>query len=319
MRCEQLDVLVQFAPVDLVFDAVVREVDLPVEVRQVVVARPRPDLVLAPVGAAVTIGTSAVVLLQELLVLALQVLLQHDAPHFEPVVLGAEPGFLLSIGRVQVRVVIQFTFPADTRIERLGRLVVPVERVGIEQVSPLARQRQATLAVAEIHSFDEALAPQMFHGVVVSIEVALGHDTKGADSGQGAAVLAVQVEHAVAVHDQLALVAPRQIEVAHQAIAQVTVVSVPVFVHSRTAVAAFTAARVISRIEHGCPPDMALRSVVREGARAVAARGDSGRRRAPGALCRAAVRAGLQDSGSGRLGRTERRSRPGLSGLRASS
>jgi len=52
VRCEQLDVLVQFAPVDLVFDAVVREVHLPVEVRQVVVARPRPDLVLAPVGAA---------------------------------------------------------------------------------------------------------------------------------------------------------------------------------------------------------------------------------------------------------------------------
>ena len=83
---------------------------------------------------------------------------------------------------------------------------------------------------------------------------------------------------AVAVHYQLALVAPRQVEVAHQAIAQITVVSVPVFVHSRTAIAAFTVARVISRIEHGCPPDMALRWVVREGTRAVAARGDSGRR-----------------------------------------
>jgi len=42
--------------------------------------------------------------------------------------------------------------------------------------------------------------------------------------------------------------------------------------------AAFTAARVISRIEHGCPLDMALRWVIREGTRAVDARGDSGRR-----------------------------------------
>ena len=50
-----------------------------------------------------------------------------------------------------------------------------------------------------------------FHGVVVGIEVVLGHDTKDADSGQAAAVLAVQFVHAVAVHDQLALVALRQI------------------------------------------------------------------------------------------------------------
>jgi hypothetical protein len=42
--------------------------------------------------------------------------------------------------------------------------------------------------------------------------------------------------------------------------------------------AAFTVARVISRIEHGCPSDMALRWIVREGARADAARVDSGRR-----------------------------------------
>jgi hypothetical protein len=82
---EQLDVLVEFAPVDLVLDAVVGEVDLPVEVRQVVVVRPRADLVLVTIRAAIAVGPPAVVLLKELLVLALQVLFEDDAPNIEPV------------------------------------------------------------------------------------------------------------------------------------------------------------------------------------------------------------------------------------------
>ena len=53
---EQLDVLVVFAPVDLVLDAVVGEVDLAVEVRQVVFARPVADLVLVAVRSAVAVG-----------------------------------------------------------------------------------------------------------------------------------------------------------------------------------------------------------------------------------------------------------------------
>ena len=46
---EQLDVLVVLAPVNLVLDAVVREVNLAVEVRQVVLARPLADLVFVSV------------------------------------------------------------------------------------------------------------------------------------------------------------------------------------------------------------------------------------------------------------------------------
>ena len=68
-----------FASVDLVLDAVVREVDLAIEVRQVMLARPGADLVLSAVRTAVAVGPTAVVLLQERLVLALQVLLEDDA------------------------------------------------------------------------------------------------------------------------------------------------------------------------------------------------------------------------------------------------
>ena len=63
-----------------------------------------------------------------------------------------------SCGSLVNGVVMQFAFPAHAGIERLGRFVVPVERAGIEQVTPLAREGQATLAVPEVYRFDEALA-----------------------------------------------------------------------------------------------------------------------------------------------------------------
>ena len=72
MGREQLDVLVVFAAIDLVLDAVVREVHLAIEVRQVVLARPVADLVVVAVGSSVAVGSVAVVVLQELLVLALR-------------------------------------------------------------------------------------------------------------------------------------------------------------------------------------------------------------------------------------------------------
>jgi hypothetical protein len=52
---------VHLAPVHLVLDAVVREERLAVEVRQIVVTRPIPDLTLAAVRAAVAVGVTAVV------------------------------------------------------------------------------------------------------------------------------------------------------------------------------------------------------------------------------------------------------------------
>ncbi len=71
---EKLNVLMVIVPVDLILDAVVREVELTIEVRQIVVARPLPDLAFVSVRPAVAVGAPAVVLLQELLVLAFQVL-----------------------------------------------------------------------------------------------------------------------------------------------------------------------------------------------------------------------------------------------------
>ena len=177
----------------------------------------------------------------------------------EAAVLVSETGFLLAVRRVEIRVVVDFARAADAGVERLRRLVVSLQRVRIEQVSPFRRERQAALVVAQVHRLDEALVAQVFEGVVVDVEVVFGHDAKGADGGQRAAVFAVQLVDAVTVNDQLALVAARQVEVAHQAVARI-VVPVAFVVHARAAVLPLvTVARIISRIEHGCPPDMALR------------------------------------------------------------
>jgi hypothetical protein len=77
--------------------------------------------------------------------------------------------------------------------------------VGVEQVAPFARERQAALVVAEIDRLDEALVAQMVERVGVDVEVVLGHDAEGADGGQRSAVLAIQLIDAVADRDQLAL------------------------------------------------------------------------------------------------------------------
>ena len=151
--------------------------------------------------------------LQELLVLALQVLLEDDALNLKPVVVVSEPGLFLPVGRIEIRVVTNLARAAHARVERLRRLVVAVHRVRVEQVSTLAREGQSALVVAQVHRVDKALVAQVCQAVVVDVEVVLGYDPKGADGGQRAAVLAVQFVDSVAVHNQLALVAPRQVEI----------------------------------------------------------------------------------------------------------
>ena len=68
VRRKELDVLVKLSAIELVLDSVVGEMNLVVEVRQIVLARPVTDLVLVATRSAVAVGATAVGLLQELLV-----------------------------------------------------------------------------------------------------------------------------------------------------------------------------------------------------------------------------------------------------------
>jgi hypothetical protein len=99
-RREQLDVLVLLAAIHLVLDAVVREMHLAIEVRQAALACPVADLVLAAVRSSVAVCSASVMVLQELLVLALEILLEDDASDLEIRMLVSEAGFLLAERRV---------------------------------------------------------------------------------------------------------------------------------------------------------------------------------------------------------------------------
>ena len=105
MRRKELDVLVKLSAIELVLDSVVGEMNLIVEVRQIVFTRPATDLVLVATRAAVAVGATAVGLLQELLVLALQVLFKDDAPNLK-VRYVSKTGLFLSKCRVEIRVVV---------------------------------------------------------------------------------------------------------------------------------------------------------------------------------------------------------------------
>ena len=83
VRREQLDVLMVLTAVDLVLDAVIREMHLAIEVRQVVLARPVADLVVGAVRSSVGVCSASVMVLQEFLVLPPEVLLEDDAADLE--------------------------------------------------------------------------------------------------------------------------------------------------------------------------------------------------------------------------------------------
>ena len=140
-----LDVLLARAPVDvLVLDAHVGEVDLLVEVRQVVFDRPRGNLLGIPVGAAVTVGAAAIPLLQEALVLALELVVEDDAPNAIAALGEAVGG--LQVGAIDLDVVLQLARLPDARVERLsGVLARPAPR--LQQLPSLLRQRDDTVPV----------------------------------------------------------------------------------------------------------------------------------------------------------------------------
>ncbi len=100
---DHLDVLVPVASLELVFDAEVWKVDVPVEVGQVVFARPLFDLARIAIGTAVTIRTAAVRRLRPFLVFTLEVAIEDDAANAGSLL--AQPFVLSHVGAIELCVV----------------------------------------------------------------------------------------------------------------------------------------------------------------------------------------------------------------------
>src|SRR5262245_17782624 len=180
---EELDVLMKFPAVDLVLDSVVGEMHVIVEVPQIVVACPVADLVFITTGSAVTVGTVAVVVLQELLIFPLEVLFEDDASDLEDVVLFSEPSVLLPKGRVKIRIVVDLARAAGAGVEPLRRFTVSLQRVGLEQVTAFRRKGQPAFTVAKLDGLHEPLIVEVVECVARKIQVVFRRDPKGADGG----------------------------------------------------------------------------------------------------------------------------------------
>ena len=217
--------------------------------------RPLADFFLVAVRPSVTISPVAVVVLQEVLVIPLEVLFKDDAADLDVSVLLSETRFLLAIRGVQVGVVIEFARAVHARVKCLGLTLVAPSVIGVEQVATLVRENDCLVVFVERNGPDQTFVAQVVEGVavrrVVSVtsKVALGHDAERADHRQCAAVLAVQLVHVIAVDDQLARLAAWQVKVVHQPVARVMVGPATLVVYPRTPVVAF--ARIVpSRVVH---------------------------------------------------------------------
>ena len=119
MERHDFDVDVIQAAVDIdILDARIREMHVPVEVRQVVFARPFLNLRLTAIGPAIAIGTTSIPLLQELLVLSFQLAVELHAKNARLALL--EPRRLSNIRAIDLRVVRTLPSLVRTRVERLA-------------------------------------------------------------------------------------------------------------------------------------------------------------------------------------------------------
>jgi len=124
---DDLDVLVTVPSVQHVLDPEVGEVDALIEGREVMIAGPFLDLARVAIRSAVAVGSAAIVLLQPLLVLAFELLLEHDTADVSA--LFAEPFLLAQECGIQLRVVRQLARPADAFVEGLLAVILTVATV----------------------------------------------------------------------------------------------------------------------------------------------------------------------------------------------
>ena len=115
--------------------------------RKVVLPCPVLDLQRIAIGSAIAVVTIAIALLQELLILALQVVLEDDAVDVRAFVTEAF-GFL-RVGAIEFRVMLQFARLRDAGIESLAVARVIVQTPRFQQIASLFGQRDDAVVAVE--------------------------------------------------------------------------------------------------------------------------------------------------------------------------
>jgi hypothetical protein len=144
MLRRHLDVVVVPPAVGLlILDTQIGEVDLIIEVGQVVLERPVANLLFAPIGMSVVIGTVAITFVEPGLVLTLELVVEEDALNPRPAL--SQTLRCAFVGAIDLKVVFQLPRPFEAIPERLAVTLVAVTML-FQQAPPLLRQRDRMLA-----------------------------------------------------------------------------------------------------------------------------------------------------------------------------
>lgn len=134
--------------------------NLLVEARQAVVDRPRGYLLGIPIGAAIGIRAASIRLLEKALVLALEFVVEDDAP--QPAAAARQAIRGLAVGAIDLGVVLQLARLPNTCVERLPAARLARPPLALKKTAPVLRERHDAIAVtASRHGLDEVLLPKM--------------------------------------------------------------------------------------------------------------------------------------------------------------
>jgi hypothetical protein len=117
---------------------------LVVEVRQVVLARPLTDLICGSIGVSVVVVSVLVALVQPALVLALELVVEDDALDVGAALQQAR--LCLAVGAIDLEVVLEFTRARQARVEGLVVLVVAVS-MALEKAAAIFRQDHRPITI----------------------------------------------------------------------------------------------------------------------------------------------------------------------------
>jgi hypothetical protein len=124
----------------VVLDSNIRELDMPVVVRQVPLPRPPLDLLGRPIGPTARVAPAAIGCLEKALIVAFQLLFEDDVADARAALRQAFGR--LPIGAIEPRVVRQLARLRDTRVVRL---------TGLATAGPAAILEDLTTAIRERH------------------------------------------------------------------------------------------------------------------------------------------------------------------------
>jgi len=163
-----LDILPTDIPVRVfVLDSEIWEMHLIIEVGQVVLARPFPNLLHRPIRPAVAVASASIALLQEALVLTLQLAVQGDPE-------DARIAPTQAISRVQIRpihlgIVRALARPVGAGIEPLAVFGVPCP-TAFEKAAATVCEGDGSLTSIQWHALDESLLLEVAEVSVTHVE-----------------------------------------------------------------------------------------------------------------------------------------------------